>query len=341
MSVVVPCFNEEQVIAAFHTELSAQLQDLKLPYEIVFVDDGSKDATLTKLREFADRDHHVRYLALSRNFGKEAAMLAGLRESAGDSVVIMDADLQHPPSFIKRMLDLRAQGFDQVIARRTRDHDGRMRTFLSRGYYKLINAWADVELADGAGDFRLLSRRAVDALLEMGERNRFSKGLFSWIGFETVTFDYQDTPRADGESKWGMRKLLNYAVDGLVSFNSRPLRLAIHTGLLLSGAALLYALWTVGAVLIGGVTAPGYVTLLVAITGFGGIQMVMLGLIGEYIGRVYYETKQRPHYLVRERTPSDAAQRSLPTAEKPVSTTEKSVPADETVSANANANPQS
>ena len=310
LSVVVPCFNEEQVLEAFNDELHARLDELQEPYEVVFVYDGSTDGTLSLLRAFAVRDQHVRYLSLSRNFGKEAGLLAGLRESTGDHVALMDADLQHPPSLLGRMLDLRREGFDQVVARRSRDHDGPLRTLMSRGYYRLVNHCADVELVDGAGDFRLLSRRAVDALLDVGERNRFSKGLFSWIGFSTVFFDYPDTPRAGGVSKWSYRKLLNYAVDGVVSFNSRPLRVAIHVGLVLSGLALAYAAWTVGAVLIGGVTAPGYVTLLVAITGFGGMQMVMLGLIGEYVGRVYNECKQRPHYLVSERMPSGSSEPS-------------------------------
>lgn len=305
LSVVVPCFNEEQVLEAFNDELHVRLGELGEPYEVVFVDDGSTDGTLSLLRAFAFRDPRVRYLSLSRNFGKEAGLLAGLSEATGDNIAIMDADLQHPPALLGKMLDLRREGFDQVVARRSRHHDGRLRTLLSRAYYRLLNHWADVEMVDGAGDFRLLSRRAVDALVDLGERNRFSKGLFSWIGFSTVFFDYQDTPRAGGNSKWSYPKLLNYAVDGLVSFNSRPLRLALHLGLLLSGLALTYAVWTVGAVLIGGVTAPGYVTLLVAITGFGGMQMVLLGLIGEYVGRVYYECKQRPHYLVSERQPAD------------------------------------
>ena len=305
LSVVVPCFNEEPVLGAFNAELHTRLGELGVQYEVIFVDDGSTDGTLSLLRVFAFQDPRVRYVALSRNFGKEAGMLAGLRESTGDQVVLMDADLQHPPALLRQMLDLQVEGYDQVVARRGRDHDGRMRTFFSRGYYRLLNHWADVELVDGAGDFRLLSRRAADALLALGERNRFSKGLFSWIGFATAFFDYEDAARAEGKGKWSYRALMNYAVDGLVSFNSRPLRLALHVGLLLSGLALLYAAWTIVAVIADGVTAPGYVTLLVAITGFGGMQMVLLGLIGEYIGRVYYECKQRPHYLVRESSESD------------------------------------
>jgi glycosyltransferase involved in cell wall biosynthesis len=307
LSIVVPCFNEEQVLEAFNDELHARLAELRQPYEVVFVDDGSLDGTLSLLRTFAARDPHVRYVSFSRNFGKEAGLLAGLRESTGDHIAIMDADLQHPPSLLGRMLDLQREGFDQVVARRSRDHDGPLRAVLSRSYYRLVNHWVEVELVDGAGDFRLLSRRAVDALLELGERNRFSKGLFSWIGFPTVFFDYTDTPRVGGTSKWSYRNLLNYAVDGMVSFNSRPLRLAIHVGLPLTGLALLYAAWMVGTVLIGGVTAPGYVSLLVAVTGFGGMQIVLLGLVGEYVGRVYNECKQRPHYLVSERTPSGVA----------------------------------
>lgn len=303
LSIVVPCFNEEQVLEAFNDELHARLAELRQPYEVVFVDDGSRDGTLSLLRTFAARDPRVRYLSFSRNFGKEAGLLAGLRESTGDHIAVMDADLQHP-SLLRRMLDLQREGFDQVVARRSRDHDGSLRALLSRGYHRLVNHWTEVEPVDGAGEFRLLSRRAVDALLELRERNRFSEGLFSWIGFPTVCFDYPDAPRVGGTNKWSHRNLLNHTVDGMVSFNSRPLRLAIHVGLPLTGLALLYAAWMVGTVLVGGVTAPWYVSLLVAITGFGGMQMVLLGLVGECAGRVYNECKQRPHYLVSERAPS-------------------------------------
>jgi glycosyltransferase involved in cell wall biosynthesis len=239
-------------------------------------------------------------VSFSRNFGKEAGILAGLRETTGDAVVIMDADLQHPPELIKTMLDLHRNGHDQIIARRTREGDKPMRTAISRLYYRVINKFVDVELTDGVGDFRLLSRRAVDALLSMPEYNRFSKGLFSWIGFDTVTFDYRNAAREAGETKWRFGALVNYGMDGLISFNNRPLRLAIYLGMVMAAIAAAYAVVVTVMAMIKGPDAPGYVTLLVAIVGLGGLQMLMLGLIGEYIGRIYYETKRRPHFLVQE-----------------------------------------
>jgi polyisoprenyl-phosphate glycosyltransferase len=300
LSLVVPCYNEAEVISEFHQALRRELTATGRTYEIVYVDDGSDDGTLETLVELAAEDETVRYLSFSRNFGKEAAMLAGLRYASGDAVIIMDADLQHPPELIGRMLDLYERGFDQVIARRSRVGDPATRTLFARAYYWLINKWADVELVDGVGDFRLLSRRAVSGLLELGEYNRFSKGLFAWIGFESILFEYENVPQADRKSRWTFRRLLEYGLDGLLSFNNRPLRLAIYVGLLLTAVATGYSIWVIAVAVLHGVEAPGYVTLIAAITGLGGLQMVMLGVIGEYIGRIYYETKKRPHYLLKE-----------------------------------------
>ncbi|MEV7417878.1 glycosyltransferase family 2 protein [Streptomyces sp. NPDC089919] len=301
LSVVVPCYNEEAVIDSFDSEIRRVLDGLPVDYEVCYVDDGSKDGTLGRLRAIAAaHGDRTRYVSFSRNFGKEAGMLAGLRESTGDAVVIMDADLQHPPELIGKMLQLYGLGHDQVIARRNREGDKKVRSALSSLYYRAVNSWVDVELSDGVGDFRLLSRPAVDALLALPENNRFSKGLFSWIGFDTVTFDYQNAQREAGETKWKFGALLNYAMDGLISFNNRPLRLAIWTGGVLTALGALYTLWIVIGALIGGVQTPGYVTLVAIIVGLGGVQMTMLGLIGEYIGRIYYETKRRPHFLVKE-----------------------------------------
>ncbi|WP_238163507.1 glycosyltransferase family 2 protein [Kribbella capetownensis] len=308
LSLVVPCFNEAEVIAKFHQALSRELTATGRPYEIVYVDDGSADGTLDALVELAATDESVRYLSFSRNFGKEAAMLAGLRYASGDAVVIMDADLQHPPELVGRMLEHYERGFDQVIARRTRVGDPATRTLFARTYYWLINRWADVELMDGVGDFRLLSRRAVDGLLELGEYNRFSKGLFAWIGFESILFEYENVKQTDRKSRWTFRRLLEYGLDGLLSFNNKPLRLAIYVGGVLTAIAAAYAVWVIVVAALNGVKMPGYVTLIAAITGLGGLQMVMLGVIGEYIGRIYYETKQRPHYLLKQ-TNMDPADR--------------------------------
>jgi len=320
LSLVVPCYNEVEVVNRFHEALSRELVATGRPYEIVYVDDGSTDGTLDRLVGLAATDEKVRYLSFSRNFGKEAAMLAGLRYAGGDAVVIMDADLQHPPELVGRMLTEYERGFDQVIARRNRTGDPGTRTLLARAYYWLINKWADVELMDGVGDFRLLSRRAVDGLLELNEYNRFSKGLFAWIGYESILFEYENVKAPpERKSRWTFRRLLEYGLDGLLSFNNKPLRIAIYVGLLLTAVAAGYAVWVIAVAILNGVAMPGYVTLIAAIVGLGGVQMVMLGLIGEYIGRIYYETKKRPHYLLKQTNmdPVTRLEKDRPRAEEP------------------------
>ncbi|WP_030580216.1 glycosyltransferase [Streptomyces anulatus] len=314
LSVVVPCFDEAEVIEAFHAALVGVLDPLGESFEICYVDDGSRDRTRLLLSGLAARDPRVHYTSFSRNFGKEAAMLAGLRMSRGAAVVIMDADLQHPPGLIPRMLELHRHGYDQVIPRRDRTGEGVLRSTLSHTYYALVRRCMDVELIDGSGDFRLLSRRAVESVLSLPESNRFSKGIFSWIGFDTVTFRYRNSERVAGRSKWGGKRLLNYGIDGLLSFNNRPLRLAIYTGFWVFVSALVYALWTVVSVVLHGAETPGYATLLTAVVALSGIQLVTLGVIGEYVGRIYHEAKHRPPYVVRE---TDATCRTLPDGPPP------------------------
>ncbi|WP_347403633.1 glycosyltransferase family 2 protein [Solwaraspora sp. WMMD406] len=301
LSVVVPCFNEEDSVTRLHEAVVTAVAAVpEVDVEFVYVDDGSTDGTLERLRQLAAAHPGVRYVALSRNFGKESAMLAGLDHATGDAIIMMDADLQHPPRLLPDMIALFRQGYDQVIACRDRRGDRFVRTVASRAFYRVMNRWVDVQLLDGAGDFRLLSRRAVDALRAMPESNRFSKGLYSWIGFHTVVFAYPNESRAGGGSRWTLRSLLNYALDGLLSFNDRPLRSAIYAGMGLTFVAVAYAVWVVATALIRGIDAPGYTTIIVSVIGLGGIQMMILGVIGEYIGRIYYETKRRPHYLVKE-----------------------------------------
>lgn len=306
LSIVVPCYNESEVIEAFHDALIAALEPTGATFEICYVDDGSSDETIVLLKALAGADSRVRFTSFSRNFGKESAMLAGMRMSRGGAVVLLDADLQHPPEFIPRMLELHQHGYDQVIAQRDRTNEGTLRTALCRAYYRLVRRCMNVEIVNGAGDFRLLSRRAIDALLSLPENNRFSKGLFSWIGFDTVTFTYENVERAAGKSKWSGRHLLNYGIDGLISFNSRPLRLAIHTGLWLFLSAFVYALWIIANVVLDGVETPGYATLITAVVALSGIQLATLGVVGEYVGRIYDESKRRPHYVVRETDESAA-----------------------------------
>jgi glycosyltransferase involved in cell wall biosynthesis len=300
LSVVIPCFNEEDSLPHLVEVLVEELPKVAGSYEVLLVDDGSRDRTLPLLREISRERPAFRYLALSRNFGKESAMLAGLSHARGDKVAIMDADLQHPPTLLAEMLPLLDGQTQQVVARRTRENDPAIRTFLSKAYYRLINRLTEVDLEDGVGDFRVLDRTAVKALLTLGETNRFSKGLFAWIGFDTAVVDYRNVSRAAGTTKWRLSDLFNYGIDGVVSFNYRPLRLSIWFGVLVTAVALGYALWVLGEAIVHGNSAPGYVTLICAISGFGGVQMILLGVIGEYLGRIYAETKRRPLFLLKE-----------------------------------------
>ncbi|WP_425458481.1 glycosyltransferase family 2 protein [Amycolatopsis rhizosphaerae] len=300
LSVVVPCYNEADGIEPLRAALTRALPSIVGDFEVVLVDDGSTDATLERMRSVCRADPRFRYLALSRNFGKESAMLAGLTEATGDAVAIMDADLQHPPELLGPMLERLRAGTDQVVARRTRAGDSRMRSLLARIYYRMMNRLVEVELQDGVGDFRLLSRRAVTALLSLGERNRFSKGLFAWVGYPTGVVEYENVPRRNGTSKWTFGKLVNYAIDGVISFNDRPLRAAIYLGLLCTVLAFGYAAWVVGVALARGNPVPGYVTIMCGVLGLGGLQLLFLGIMGEYLGRIYYETKRRPHFLIKE-----------------------------------------
>lgn len=300
LSVIVPCFDEAATLERLHARVSAEAAATGDEYEVIYIDDGSSDDTLSVVRKLAESDRRVRYASFSRNFGKESAMLAGLQHAGGDAVIIMDADLQHPPELIPRMVEMYRQGFDQVIARRSRQGDAFARTLLSRTFYRLVNRWIEVRLVDGAGDFRLISRRVVDSILSMPEYNRFSKAMFAWIGFEVAFIQYENVARQGGTTKWTFGKLFNYAMDGLLSFNDKPLRLAIYLGLGMSSIALAYLLWIVGTSLVSGIDTPGYVTLLAAVVGLGGLNMIVLGVIGEYVGRIYYEAKNRPHFLVKE-----------------------------------------
>ena len=300
ISAVVPCYNEEKVIEMTYRELSSALSGITDDYEMIFVNDGSRDGTLAVLKEKADADSHVKYISFSRNFGKESAMLAGLRYSSGDYTVIMDADLQHPPELIAEMLAYGRQGYDQVIARRDRAGEKKIGSFFARWYYRLVDRLTDVELVDGIGDFRLLSRKALNALLTMNEYNRFSKGLFSWIGFREKIISYQNRTRAAGESKWSFRALVRYGVDGVLSFNNKPLRFCFFIGAFAIILSLLYLVFLFLSIVFKGIDLPGYFTTIFTICLFGGVQLISIGIIGEYVGRIYYEVKRRPHYLVDE-----------------------------------------
>jgi polyisoprenyl-phosphate glycosyltransferase len=300
-SFVIPCYNEEPIMHRFHKEITTVLQENQIPYELIFINDGSRDRTAQILKEITNKDQHAHYISFSRNFGKESAMLAGLNFSTGEAVIIMDADLQHPPHLIPDMIRAYREGYDQVVAKRSRKGESGIRTIFAKLYYQLMNGMIDVMLTDGAGDFRLLSRRAVDALLSLQEYNRFSKGLFSWIGFREHVIEHENVLRDEGTSKWSFGQLLNYAMDGLISFNNKPLRLAIYLGTFVTITDIFYILYTFIQILMNGVVVPGYFTIISSIGLLGGIQLISIGVIGEYIGRIYYESKKRPHYIIEEK----------------------------------------
>lgn len=301
LSVVVPCHNEESVLDALVDEVFTAISPAGVDIELVLVNDGSRDRTLQMMHEQHERDPRVRFVSFSRNFGKEAAMFAGLSYARGDAAVIMDADLQHPPQLVPEMIELHRQGYDQVVARRTRDGDPALRTALSRTYYRVVNTLVDVPMEDGVGDFRLLSRRAIDAILAMRESNRFSKGLFSWIGFPRATIDYKNQERqGGGSSRWSLARLFNYGIDGIMSFNNAPLRVAVYSGVTVTLLSLVYVVYLIISALTTGIDSPGYITLITAILGVGGLQLLFLGVIGEYVGRIYYEVKRRPHFIVAD-----------------------------------------
>ena len=300
LSVIVPCYNEGAVIERTAKAIVDTCTGRAFDFEIIFVNDGSKDDTLAFLKKLAGRSEKIKYISFSRNFGKEAAMLSGLEHCKGCCAVIMDADLQHPPELIVQMYEKYQEGYDQVIAKRNRKGDSRLSIVFAKLYYKLANKLVNVEMVDGAGDFRLLSRRTIHALLELKENNRFSKGLFSWVGFNQIYIEYENQERAGGNSKWSFKSLLSYGVDGILSFNNQPLRICIYLGGIFMGISILYLLYLLIEILLHGIDAPGYFTTILLITTLGGIQLFSIGVIGEYIGRIYFEVKKRPVYLIQE-----------------------------------------
>lgn len=308
LSVVVPCHNEAATIEDLCAQVRTACAGL-VRVEFVLVNDGSKDDTLAIIRRLAVEHDDVRVLSFSRNFGKEAGMLAGLRAATGDAVIIMDGDLQHPPEMIPALVNgWLVEGYDQVLAQRSRTGDPWLRTKVSQLYYRIVNSLMDVKLEDGVGDFRLMSRPVVDAVLMLCERTRFSKGLFAWVGFPSTTVPYENVVRTAGASSWSFTSLVNYGIDGIISFNNRPLRAAIHLGGWLFALAVLYLLWLIIASLFTGVEVAGYITTIAAIILVGGLQLLFLGVIGEYIGRIFYEVKARPVYIVAEDSAADRAQ---------------------------------
>lgn len=306
ISLIVPCYNEEESLPILYKALTDVRSEVKdKTFEFIFVNDGSRDNTLKVIKELAAGDPCVNYVSFSRNFGKEAAMYAGLEHSKGEYVAILDADMQDPPSLIPSMIkDLDDDVADIVAARRvTREGEPKIRSFFARTFYKLINKMCEVEIADGARDFRLMKRPVVDAILEVNERQRFSKGIFAWVGFRTKWVEHQNVERVAGETKWSFWKLLSYAIDGIVSFTVAPMRLATYCGFASALAAFLYMLYYFIRAVILRIydTVPGYPSLLCFILFIGGLVLMALGLLGEYIGRTFIEVKRRPIYIVADK----------------------------------------
>ncbi|HRK24013.1 MAG TPA: glycosyltransferase family 2 protein, partial [Beijerinckiaceae bacterium] len=294
-------FNEGPNIDALLLRLAPILDRAAQSWEIVFVDDGSRDDTLARIRALAGRDSRIRAVSFSRNFGKEIALAAGLDHSRGRAVIIIDADLQHPPETIETFVAKWREGFDMVYGQRVdRSTDGPVRRWLSGKFYRVFERFGETALPDGAGDYRLIDRKVVDALTRMGERARFSKGLFAWVGFKSIGIPFEVADRAHGMSKWSFRKLMGFALDGLASFSTLPLKVWTYIGSIISTFAICYALFFAIKTLVFGADVPGFPSLIVSVMFFSGIQLVSLGVIGEYVGRIFAEVKRRPLYIVAE-----------------------------------------
>ena len=302
LSVVVPLFNEAENIAELSHRLVEVLERCVASFEVIFVDDGSRDGSLEKARAVHAEDARFRTLSFSRNFGKEIAIAAGLDHALGDAAVIIDADLQHPPEIIAKFVEKWREGYQNVFGQRIdRAADSPLRRLFSKWFYEIFESFGETGLPPGAGDFRLLGRPAIESLCEMGERARFSKGLYAWIGFKSIGVPFEVAARTHGASKFSYRKLTRFALDGLMSFSTLPLKVWTYIGSVISGCAFAAAIYFLASTAMYGVDVPGYASLIVSVMFFSGIQLMSLGILGEYIGRIFAEVKRRPLYLIAER----------------------------------------
>lgn len=302
ISLIIPCYNEKETIPLFYAAATKVLTGIGHPYEMLFINDGSKDGTLETIKKLSESDSHVKYLSFSRNFGKEAAMYAGFRNATGDYIAVMDADLQDPPSLLPQMLALLEGGECDSVATRRVDRAGepRIRSFFARKFYRVINSISEVDIVDGARDFRLMRREMVDAIVSMSEYNRFSKGIFGWVGFRTHWLAYESVERIAGETKWSFWKLFKYAVDGIINFSNAPLAIASWGGMFMTFCAFLMLLLIVIRRLVFGDPVAGWASTVCVVIFIGGLQLFCLGIMGQYIAKTYMETKHRPHYILSE-----------------------------------------
>ncbi len=303
ISVIVPCLNEEDSLPFFYEEINRVSKEMNaIDFEFLFIDDGSKDQTLSLLKDLSQKDERIKYIAFSRNFGKEAAIYAGLKNSSGDYVVIMDADLQDPPSLLPKMLQaIKEEGYDSAATRRvTRKGEPPVRSFFARLFYRLMNHISDANIMDGARDYRLMNRKMVDAILSMCEYNRFSKGIFGWIGFDTKWIEYENVERVAGETKWSFWKLFKYSLEGITAFSVEPLQIASIFGVFFSFIALIMIIVIIIRTLVFGDPTSGWPSLVCIIMLIGGIQLLCIGILGQYLAKTYLETKHRPIYISKE-----------------------------------------
>ena len=313
ISIAVPCYNEEPALEPFFAAVSAVAEQMpEVAFEFLFIDDGSRDRTLEKMQELAQRDSRVKYISFSRNFGKEAGIYAGLENATGDYVVVMDADLQDPPALLPEMYrSIKEEGYDCVGSRRvTRKGEPPIRSLFARLFYKLINRMSNAEIVDGARDFQMMSRQVVEAILSMGEYNRFSKGIFGWIGFKKKWLEYENIERVAGETKWSFWQLVHYSFEGIVNFSNAPLMFSSYFGLLLTVVAFIAIIFIVVRALIFGDPVAGWPSTVCIITFIGGIQLFCMGIMGQYISKTYMEVKNRPHYIIRETNIEEARMNS-------------------------------
>ncbi len=301
ISVIVPCYNEQESILLFYEEMDRVSKKMDNDFEFIFVNDGSKDRTLAILKELSEKDERVKYVSFSRNFGKEAAIHAGFSKADGDYVVMMDADLQDPPKLLPEMLSYIEEGYDSVATRRvTRKGEPKIRSFFARMFYKIINKISNVDIVDGARDYRLMTKQMKDAILSMPEYNRFSKGIFGWVGFETKWLEYENVERVAGETKWNFWKLFLYSLEGIVAFSTAPLVLASVFGILFCALSFIMILFIIVRTLVFGDPVAGWPSLVCIMFFIGGIQLFCHGILGQYLSKTYLETKNRPKYIIKE-----------------------------------------
>lgn len=303
LSLVVPCYNEAENVAAFQEAVINAFHGCGYDYEIVFVDDGSKDATLHNLRKlFKDQKCPVKVVSFSRNFGKEAGLYAGMAQARGEYISLIDADLQQRPEIVREMVQIldEKEEFDIVAAYQDRRGEGKILSFFKKCFYSIINRLSDVTLHADASDFRTFRRSVAESILKLGEYHRFSKGIFAWVGYSTCFIPYTACERVAGTTKWNFRKLMNYAIDGIIGFSTKPLRMATYLGILTAIAAVIYLIVVVLQKLIVGIDIPGYATIIVLTLLLGGIQLLCIGFIGEYVGKIFEQSKDRPIYIAKE-----------------------------------------